>query len=91
MSSDYGIVSNVQVKTFNRMQKTFGEFWFYYFKALLMIKDILDVLHTEFKTELPDIEYAEGQTNELKDKCSKNRQVKYGFLWNNIDFPKMDD
>ena len=55
MSSDNGIVSNVQVKTFDGMQKTLGAFWFY-FKALLMTKDLLDVLLPEFKNELPDSE-----------------------------------
>ena len=74
MSSDNGIISNVQVKTFNGMQKTFGAFWFY-FKALLMTKDLLDVLLPEFKKELPDTEYTKGQTKKLKDNCSKNRQV----------------
>ena len=57
MSSDNGIVLNVQVKTFDGMQKTFGAFWFY-FKALLMTKDLLDVLLPEFKNKLPETEYA---------------------------------
>ena len=47
--------------------------WFY-FKALLMIKDLLGVLLPEFKNELPDSEYAESQTKKEKDNCSKNRQ-----------------
>ena len=74
MSSDNGILSNVQVKTFDEMQKTFGAFWFY-FKALLMTKDLLDVLLPEFKNELPDSECAKNQTKKEKDNCSKNRLV----------------
>ena len=56
MSSDNGIVSNVQAKTFNGTQKMFGVFWFY-LKAFLMIKDLLDVLFPEFKHKLPPPEY----------------------------------
>ena len=43
MSSDNEIVSNVQVKTFDGMQKMFELFWLY-LTALLIIKDLLDVL-----------------------------------------------
>ena len=78
MSADNGIVSNVQVKTFDGLQKTFGAFWFY-FRALLMTKDLLDVLLPDFKYELPETEHAEGQTKKTKDNCSKNRQV-MGFF-----------
>ena len=59
MSADNGIVSNVQVKTFDGLQKTFGAFWFY-FRALLMTKDLLDVFLLEFKNELPETEHAKG-------------------------------
>ena len=78
MSADNGIVSNVQVKTFDGLQKTFGAFWFY-FRALLMTKDLLDVLLPDFKNKLPENEHAEGQTKKLKDNFSKNRQV-LGFF-----------
>ena len=74
MSSDNGIVSNVQVKTFDGLRKTFGAFWFY-FKALLMTKDLLDVLLPEFKNELSDSEYAKSQTRKQKDNCSKKIMV----------------
>jgi hypothetical protein len=78
MSGDNGIVSNVQVKTFDGLRKTFGAFWFY-FRALLMTKDLLDVLLPEFKDKLPETEHAESQTKKEKDNCSKNRQV-MGFF-----------
>ena len=85
MSADNGIVSNVQIKTFGGLQKTFGVFWFY-FRALLMTKDLLDA---KFKNELPETEYAEGQSKKEKENCSKNRQV-MGFF-SIIDFREMDD
>ena len=69
MSADNGIVSNVQVKTFDRLQKTFGVFWFY-FRALLMTKDLLDVLLPEFKDELPETEHAKGQTKKKRKKTA---------------------
>ena len=86
MSSDNGIVLNVQVKIFDRMQKTFGAFW-YYVKTLLMTKDLLDVLFPEFKNKLPDSEYAESQTKKEKDNCSKNRMV-MGYFGITLTFPK---
>ena len=78
MSGDNEIGSNVQVKTFDGLQKTFGVFWFY-FRALLMTKDLLHVLLQDFKNELPETEHAEAQTKKMKDNCSKNRQV-MGFF-----------
>ena len=78
MSADNGIVSNVQVKTFDGFQKTFRAFWFY-FRALLMTKDLLDVLLPDFKNELLETEHAEGQTKKMKDNCSKISQV-VGFF-----------
>ena len=48
MSSDNGVISNVQVKTFDGTQKIFRRFWFY-LKALSMTKDISDVFFPEFK------------------------------------------
>ena len=48
MSADNGTVSNVQDKTFDGLQKTFEVFLFY-FRALLMTKDLLDVLLPEVK------------------------------------------
>ena len=86
MSADNGIVSNVQVKTFDGLQKTFGAFWFY-FRALLMTKDLLDVLLPEFKNELPDSEYAKSQTKKEKDNCSKNRMV-MGYFGKRLTSPK---
>ena len=61
MSSDNGSVSNVQLKTFDGMQKMFGAFQFY-FKTLLMTKELLNVLFIEFKNKLPSSEYADGQS-----------------------------
>ena len=52
----------------------FGAFWFY-FKALLMTKDLLDVLIPEFKNILPDSEYVKSQAKKEKDNCSKNTIV----------------
>ena len=74
MSADNGIVSNVQVKTFDGLQKAFRAFWFY-FRALLMTKDLLDVLFLEFKNKLPESEYADGQMKKEKDNCGKNRML----------------
>ena len=68
------------------MQKTFGVFWFY-FKALLMTKDLLDVLLPEFKNELPDSEYAKSQTKKEKDNCSKNIMV-MGYFGITLTSPK---
>ena len=74
MSSDNGIVSHVQDKTFGRMRKTFGAFWFY-FKALSMTKDLLGLFLLEFKDKLPDSEYANSQTKKQRDNCNKKRMV----------------
>jgi hypothetical protein len=52
MSSDNGIITDVQVKTFDGTQLKFGAFWFY-LTALLMTKNLLDVLMPEFENELP--------------------------------------
>ena len=86
MSTDNGIVSNVQVKTFDGLQKTFGAFWFY-FRALLIAKDLLDVLLPDFKDKLPETEHAKGQTKKEKENCSKNRQV-VGFFGVTLTSPK---
>jgi hypothetical protein len=56
------------------MQKMFKPFWFY-FTALLMTKDLSDVLFSEFKKKLPVSEYAESQTKNEKRGYSKNRMV----------------
>ena len=87
MSSDNGIVLNVQVKTFDGTQKIFGLFLIY-LKALLMTKDLLDILFPELKNELPVSE--KGQSKKEKANCSKSKNG-YGLLWNNINFPKMND
>ena len=89
MSSDNGIVSNVQVKTFNGLQKTFGAFWFY-FKALIMTKDLLGVLLPEFKNKLTDSEYTKSQTKKEKDDSSKKRVV-MGYFDITLTSPNMDD
>ena len=52
-----------------------------------MTKGLLDVLLLEFKTELPETEYAKGQTKKLKDNCSQNRQV-MGFFGITLTSPK---
>ena len=74
MSSDNGIVSNVQVTTFGGTPRMFGVFWFY-LKALLMTKDLLEVLFPEFKTKLPSSEYTRGKSEKEKENCNKNRMV----------------
>ena len=40
-----------------------------------MTKDLLDVLFLEFKNELPESEYADGQMKKEKDNCGKNRML----------------
>ena len=71
MSSDNVIVLNVQVKTFDGTQKTFGPFWIY-LTALVMTKDLLDVLLLELKNKLPVSEYVKSQTKKEKENCSRN-------------------
>ena len=72
MSADNGNVSNVQIKTFDGLQKTCVVFWFHV-RALLMTKDLLGVLLPEFKNELPETEYSKGQSKKEKENCSKKR------------------
>ena len=86
MSSDNGITLNVQVKIFNGMQKTFGGFWIY-FKALLMTKNLLDLLLPEFKNKLPDSEYAGSKTKKERGNCSKNIMV-MGYFEITLTSPK---
>ena len=86
MSSDNGIVSNVQVKTFNGTQKMSGPFWFY-LTALLMTKDLLDVLFLEFKNEVPVSEHAKGLTKKDKEGCSKNIMI-MGYFGITLTSPK---
>jgi hypothetical protein len=86
MSSDNGIMTNVQVKTFDGTQQTFGAFWFY-LTALLMTKNLLDALMPEFENELPESEYAESQNAKQKKNAEKNRMV-MGYLGITLTSPK---
>jgi len=84
MSSDNGIVLNVQVKTFDGTQKIFGLFLIY-LKALLMTKDLLDILFPELKNELPVSE--KGQSKKEKENCSKSKMV-MGYFGITLTSPK---
>ena len=86
MSSGNGIVSNVQVKTFNGLQKIFGPFWCY-LAALLMTMNLTDVLFPDFKNKLPVSEYAESQSEKEKEGCSKNIMV-MGYFGITLTSPK---
>ena len=86
MSSDNGIVSNVQVNTFDGTQKMFKPFWFY-LTALLLTKDLLDVLFPGFKNEVPVSEYAKGQTKKDTENYGRNRMV-MGYFGITLTSPK---
>ena len=52
----------------------FGPFLFY-LKAVLMTKDLSDVLFPEFKKELGESEYAKSQTKLQKKSVNRNRMA----------------
>ena len=55
--------------------------------ALLMTKNLLDVLFPEFKNELPEYEYAKGQTKKEERGCSKNIMV-IGCFGTKLRYPQ---
>ena len=57
---DNGVTTNMQPKTFDGLKANYGT-WLTYFKSLLMVKNLEDVILPEFKNELPETETADGQ------------------------------
>ena len=55
MAEDNGLTTNVQLKSFDGSKASFGP-WMTYFNALLMVKNLSDVVLPEFESELPATE-----------------------------------
>ena len=78
MVEDNGLTTNVQLKSFDGSKASFGP-WITYFKALLMVKNLSDVVLPEFESELPATETAESLTTKQK-KAVKRNKIAMGYL-----------
>ena len=78
MVEDNGLTTNIQLKSSDGSKANFGP-WITYIKALLIVKNLFDVVLPEFESELPATETAESLTTKQK-KAVKRNKIAMGYL-----------